>query len=149
MFHSVFLSLQEHVLKEETRRDESGSKTTAGWKQWKGIKMEGGGGGGGGKRQKPSQNLAARRRATRLEFQFLRVAPVGWHLIGTAHCHTGVSPTCANNCAHRRLPNIYSHTPERWFSQMLHTSTCPGKSWEAWLLWKTVFIEVPAYGFSS
>lgn len=136
MFHSVFLSLQEHVLKEETRRDESRSKTTAGWKRWKGIKMEGGGGGGEGKRQKTSQNLAARRRATRLEFQFLHVACVAWHLIGTAHRHTSVPPTCANAGAYSRLPDIHSHTPERWFSQMLHILTCPGKSWEAWLLWK-------------
>ena len=30
MFHSVFLSLQEHVLKEETRRDESGSRPQQG-----------------------------------------------------------------------------------------------------------------------
>lgn len=88
MFHSVFLSLQEHVLKEETRRDESGSKTTAGWKQWKGIKMEGGG--GGDKRQNPSQNLAARHRATRLEYKFLHMAPVGWHLLGTTH----ITPAC-------------------------------------------------------
>lgn len=92
MFHSVFLSLQAHVLEEETRRDESRSKTRAGWKQWKGIKMEDGG--GGDKRWNPSQNLAARHRATRLEYKFLRMAPIGWHLIGTTHitsaCHQHV-----------------------------------------------------------
>lgn len=72
-----------------------------------------GGGGGGGKRQKLSQNLAARHRATRLEFQFLHVAPIGRHLIGTTHRHTSVPPICANTGAYRGLPDIHSQTPER------------------------------------
>lgn len=41
------------------------------------MESGGEGGGGGRKRQKTSQNLVARHGATRLEFQFLHMAPAG------------------------------------------------------------------------
>lgn len=85
-------------------------------RNWNGRVAGDTGGGGGGKRQKLSRNLAARLRVTRLEFQFLHVAPAGWHLTGTTDHHTGMPPTFANSGAYRGLPKIHSHTPERRFS---------------------------------
>lgn len=143
MFHSVFLSLQAHVLKEETRRDESRSKTTAGWKQWKGIKMEGGG--EGDKRQNPSQNLAARHRAPRLEYIFLHMADIGTtHITPACHQHVPM-PVSTAGC----LTPIATH-PKGGFHKGCTTKLVLRRAWKSWPLWKpSCLFEVPAHGFSS
>lgn len=146
MFHSVFSPLQEHVLKEETRKDESRSKTTAGWEQWKRTEMESGGEGGGGgrKRQKTSQNLVARHGATRLEFQFLHMAPAGWHLtLLTLACHRHLPMVVPVEGCPRSIAIHLKGNFLKCCSSLIVLGRAGGLENQA------VFVEVPAYGLSS
>lgn len=103
MFHSVFFSLQEHVLKEETRT-RAGQSPQQGESSGKKLKWRVGEEEARGKNQIRSWWPDAK-----LEFHLLHVPPMGCHHTGTTHHHTGMPPIYANAAASSGLPDIPSY----------------------------------------